>query len=192
MKRNSLLGSTKRWLTALMLVAVVVLGVARTAPARDQRHNDEIKQALLQSSSIHQGFPRLTKDNCEVIGDATPGYNCIAYSLGIYDRWVNPRTGPADAPFSDMDELYAARGYRRQPGLNWQPERGVEKVVLYATLNPDGTVDKVTHAARQDRDGAFSSKLGQAPLIRHATPEDLRGSSYGLPVAVYVRPAIEK
>jgi type VI secretion system secreted protein VgrG len=107
--------------------------------------------------------------------------------MGIHDWWVNPQTSTADDPFRDMDQLYAPLGYRRLPHLDLTLVPGHEKVVLYATLNPDWTVKTVTHAARQEPDGTFTSKLGQLPLIRHRTAEGLRGQSYGLPVAVYTR-----
>jgi len=174
-------------MAAFVLAAAAVFGGASAAPAADTGHNEEVRQELAHRPEIQKGFPRL-HDNFEVIRDGTKTYNCIAWSLGITDRWVNPEIGPAYAPLSLMDRMYAERGYYREHDLNWRAEPGLEKVVLYATLNPDGTIQKVTHAAHEEPDGTFTSKLGQLPVIRHATPQDLRGPTYGLPVAVYVRP----
>jgi type VI secretion system secreted protein VgrG len=143
---------------------------------------------MTHDPSLQQAFPRLRDNLIEVIADANPGYNCISWSLGVTDHWVNPETGPSYAPLSRMDRMYAEQGYYREHDLNWRLEPGYEKVVVYGTLNLDATIHEVTHAAHQERDGTFTSKLGQLPVIRHATPEDLRGPSYGLPVAVYVRP----
>ena len=42
--------------------------------------------------------------------------------------------------------------------VNWKAEPGLEKVVVYATLNPDATINEVTHAAHQEGDGTFTSK----------------------------------
>ena len=45
------------------------------------------------------------------------------------------------------------------------------------------------------RDGQpkrFTSKLGQLHLIRHRTPDSLRGSTCGVPVAVHTRLASAK
>jgi type VI secretion system secreted protein VgrG len=123
-----------------------------------------------------------------VIAGASKTYNCISWSLGVTDHWVNPETGPAYAPLSRMDRMYAELGYYREHDLNWRVEPGLEKVVLYATLNADGTIKEVTHAAHEEADGTFTSKLGQLPVIRHDTPGALKGPTYGLPVAVYVRP----
>jgi type VI secretion system secreted protein VgrG len=176
-----------RWSAVLVFAAAVAFG-GSTVRAADAGHNEEVKRNLAHDGGIRKDFPRLG-DNFEVIDDATPRYNCIAWSLGITDHWVNPETGPAYAPLSRMDRLYAEKGYYREHDLNWRAEPGLEKVVVYATLNPDGTINEVTHAAHEEPDGTFTSKLGQCALIRHATPQELRGPAYGTPVAVYVRPA---
>jgi hypothetical protein len=122
-----------------------------------------------------------------VLGPADPTYNCIAHSLGLHDRWINPQTGPANNPLAYMDKLYAAQGYHRSRNLNFRRELGKQKVVVYATRNRDRTIKEITHAAIQRRDGTWTSKLGKLALIRHGAPEDLDGPSYGVPVAVYVR-----
>jgi hypothetical protein len=113
-------------------------------------------------------------------------YNCIAHILGIHSTWVNPETGPATQPLVRMDRMYAAKGYHRIGNLDYRVVPGKQKVVVYATVSA-GRIVSVTHAAVQERDGSWTSKLGQLPLIRHATPEALNGPSYGRPVAVYVR-----
>jgi len=59
--------------------------------------------------------------------------------------------------------------------------------VVYALRRRDGSIKEVTHAALQLRDGTWTSKLGKLALIRHRTPQDLDGPSYGVPIAVYVR-----
>ena len=206
MKRNLSSHWCKRLLTALVLATVVVWGRIPAKAASQQRHFNEVSSQQRQfsqvasdqrhfnevkyniSATLQANFPSLGP-NFRVIGEATKQYNCISYSLGIYDRWTNPETGPADDPLCYMDRLYATVGYQRTPGFDCHVEPGVEKVVVYATLNLDGTIHAVTHAARQESDGTYTSKLGQMPVIQHETPEALRGPSYGLPVAVYARPA---
>ena len=177
----------KRWLTALVVAAVTTFGGLSAATAGDAGRYDEVKQNLTHDVGMQKSFPRLG-DKFVVVRDGTKTYNCIAWSLGVTDHWVNPETGPDYAPLSGMDRLYSEQGYYREHDLNWRAEPGLEKVVLYATLNADGTVKEVTHAAHEEPDGSFTSKLGQLPVIRHATPEALRGPAYGAPVAVYVRP----
>lgn len=142
--------------------------------------------ATLTSPQIHAAFPRMKVADIEVLAPSTKKYNCIAHSLEV-KYWVNPETGDDANPLAKMDGMYAKLGYVRQDGLNFAKENGVEKVVVYATLKNDGSIHNVTHAARQDTDGTWTSKLGALSLIRHRTPEVLRGPTYGAPVAVYVR-----
>ncbi|MFO0969070.1 MAG: hypothetical protein U0793_26245 [Gemmataceae bacterium] len=151
--------------------------------AFDESRYPEARRRVLMEA---RDFPRLGA-RFEVI-DPYIGkrYNCIAHSLGIHGRWVNPETGPSTAPLSKMDRMYTAKGYRRVSGLDFRLATGLQKVVVYAKVS-GGRITSVTHAAIQEADGSWSSKLGQLPLIRHATPESLNGPSYGVPVAVYVR-----
>src|SRR6202035_3838655 len=72
------------------------------------------RQALL-SPTVQTRFPRLG-NNFELLGPSTPEFNCIAHTLGIHNRWVNPATGPETNPLAEMDKLYAPQGYRRQQG----------------------------------------------------------------------------
>ena len=83
--------------------------------------------------------------------------------LGISVDGLHARGALADATGAVV-----ARGASRQP------EKG------------DAIVE-VTHGALQDRDGTWTSKLGQLALIRHRTPAALNGPTYGQPVAVYAR-----
>ena len=136
------------------------------------------------------GFPHLG-GNFEVLAASTPAYNCIAHSLGIHDKWINPQTGPTDAPLSPMDQMYLARGYYRSKSLNFQLEPGKQKVVVYGQKQ-DGYIAKITHAAIQTRKGLWTSKLGKLALISHLTPQALSGPDYGVPVAVYVKSTASK
>lgn len=142
---------------------------------------------MFQRPEIMEAFPRLNL--FEVRAPSTKEYNCIAHSLGEYSRWVSPETGPKDDILCHMDRLYAARGYKRLEKLDLGLRPGKQKVVVYMTVRPDGDWDQVTHAAVQESDGTWSSKCGQLPLIRHPTPDSLRGSAYGMPAAVYERDA---
>jgi type VI secretion system secreted protein VgrG len=154
-----------------------------SSPSRlDTSKDPYARQMVLRVAS---GFPNLGP-SFEVL-DGTTGkrYNCIAHSLGIHTRWVNPKTGPAGNPLLYMDQMYRARGYTRVRGLDFRQVAGVRKVVVYATLS-DGRIREVTHAAIQEADGTWTSKLGQLPLIRHLSPLAVAGGTYGQPVAVYV------
>ena len=62
------------------------------------------------------------------------------------------------------------------------PEAGFEKVALY------GSSLFYTHAARQFAGGKWTSKLGHAEDIEHATPDDVAGGVYGEVVQFMKRP----
>jgi hypothetical protein len=53
-------------------------------------------------------------------------------------------------------------------------ERGFEKIALFADVHGEWT-----HAAKQLSDGRWSSKLGDAEDITHATTHGVEGSIYG-------------
>jgi hypothetical protein len=175
-----------RLVAALALAALVLTGVAAPAVAQGQRISTASFNTTRYASQRReidamraQGFPRLGA-NYEVLRPATSTYNCIAWSLGLTGEWLWP-----GASVRAFDKLNAAHGYRRLSQLDYKPQSGVEKVVLYAKTVNGHLV--VTHQARQMPDGTWTSKLGKMAVIRHATPDSLDGPDYGRPVAVYAR-----
>jgi hypothetical protein len=191
-------GKKRSWLASLVVLAALALGgltpaVRGEAPAAEGLRPVATaayprERQALESPQLRESFPRLG-ENFEVLGPSTRQYNCIAWSLGNTKEWVWPGKPGQPATVPDFDALYGKHGYTRQPGLNLAVEPGKRKVVLYATLNPDGSIKAATHAAVQEPDGTWTSKLGGMALIHHATLELLRGPVYGTPVAVYTRPA---
>ncbi len=138
-----------------------------------------------------EGFPKLR--DYGVLAPSTKRYNCIAWSLGITDRWVWPGTS-----LIAFDILYAKHGYKRLGTRDTDLEAGVEKIVLYGKYETvrlkgaDGQVREealfvATHAAWQEVDGTWSSKLGALARIGHLTPEALSSATYGDPAVVYAR-----
>jgi len=148
-------------------------------PLDKDRFRDERNVLETQYRTAH---PNLLT-NYEVLGPSSPErtYNCVAWSVGITKRWVWPGSS-----LEDFDRLYAKHGYRRASNMDFRLKKGVRKIVLYGLVNDDGTV-KCTHAARQEANGTWTSKLGKLALIRHLRPDDVTGPSYGEPVAVYVK-----
>lgn len=115
---------------------------------------------------------------------AIPGtYNCIAHTAGIKNVWVNPYQKAAG-----WDLYYGPLGYKQATGTDTSFVKGVQKVAVYAKRLPDGRLKEYTHAAVQEADGTWTSKLGSGPLIRHRTAEAVAGGSYGEVVRVYERP----
>lgn len=159
---------------------------ATRGPAAAGKNALAAERLRLLSADNRRAFP-LLGNNFAVVSNSSARYNCIAHSLGIHNRWIDPQTGPAGKRLAPMDRLYAARGYHRAAGLDFGRRQGQQKVVVYAVRDASGKITRVTHAALQMPDGTWTSKLGQLPLIRHASPQALAGPEYGVPVAVYVR-----
>lgn len=177
--------NTIRLLLSVVLVGCLTGPASASVPGPTNGRYDRLNGAITRLLRKN-GFPHLRR--CQVLAPPTGragtkgAYNCIAHSVKVYDRWVWPGTHVAD-----FDHLYRSRGYRRTPRLDFSFDPALEKVVLYAKAGKHGEVE-CTHAARQLSDGSWSSKLGSGPLIRHASPDSLDGSSYGRPIALYVRP----
>lgn len=75
-------------------------------------------------------------------------------------------------------EAFGTIGY--EPCDEGLLDESFEKIALFE-------VDRtVTHAARQVEDGGWTSKLGPAEDIGHATVDSLEGGAYGS-VAAYLR-----
>ena len=144
---------------------------------------EEIKRSLLQV------FPKLSEDkDFKVTSKASPAYNCIAWAYNISDKWMWPNTG--DYPFLDgvhywpSDEIidcdisnfinaFLLKGYVCCD--NSEFERGYRKIALYAKPN----TTECTHAARELRNGCWTSKLGPKNDIQHGTPDTIENEVYG-------------
>ncbi len=127
---------------------------------------------------LRAALPRLTADNYRETSPAAWEYNCIAWAAGVSDAWWWPAPGrywPANVPREESLTAFVAAfstlGYT--PSVSSVLEPGVEKVALYATGQTP------THAARQLPNGLWTSKLGPAIDIEHATPDAVAGGVYG-------------
>jgi hypothetical protein len=135
-----------------------------------------------------RAFPFFEADDGRVEPDsATRDYNCIAWSLGRVDAWwwpdaarecAWPEAIPRDETVAAFVAAFATVGYQVCESGGF--EAGWEKVALYAL----GGVP--THAARQQPDGTWTSKLGRGPRVTHRTPRGVEGPLYGS-VCCYLR-----
>jgi hypothetical protein len=121
------------------------------------------------------------------------GYNCVAFAAGDTTRWwealANPEPGffwPAEALRGDdngdieaLKRCFVTLGYEECG--NGDLEAGFRKVALYAIDKED-----YKHASIQERNGEWSSKLGDGFDIRHKTPQCVCGPKYGT-VMAYMR-----
>jgi len=130
-------------------------------------------------SDCRQSFPNLSNKNHSIASQVTDNYNCIAWSLGIDNRWMWP--GDLDSFWPSVvvgaDELeaviqlYLDRGYEKCE--SGELEVGYKKVAVYVKE------DRPLHVALQLESGQWTSKLGSMEDIEHDTLEVLEGEFYG-------------
>jgi hypothetical protein len=141
-------------------------------------------------------YPNLTPWNYTVTSGETTQYNCVAHAVGdTTQKWDCPPFGkhgcywPPGALRGDKIEAlisaFVTIGYVLCD--DGKPEPGFEKVALYEDENREWS-----HAAKQCKDGAWSSKLGTWEDIRHATPEGVECPTYGKVVAYMKRPRVRR
>src|SRR5262249_26893391 len=75
------------------------------------------------------------KGEFEVDGGSTRTYNCIAWSLGITNKWIDPKKSLAE--FDKLDGQY---GYKRMSSLDFSLTPYYEKIVLYGKKDASGRI----------------------------------------------------
>lgn len=142
---------------------------------------------------IEDLFPNLRPAEYEITSPPSNEYNCIAWAAGHSDAWWEPDPAnlyywpPGQPRRLELDtyvRAFAALGYAHCHTGDLEP--GVEKVALYADA-----MGTPTHAARQLRNGRWTSKLGQLEDIEHETLDCVSGPDYGA-VAIFLRRAIHE
>jgi uncharacterized membrane protein len=164
-----------------LFVLVILLGLSAQVATADQRFDTTV--FLKDRKTIDgcgKGLPYLGADYEVLVPGGHKKYNCIAWSLGITNKWVWPGN-----TLADFDQLNADHGYHRLQTLDLQLKKGVPKIVLYG--HRKNGVFKATHQALQMADGTWTSKLGQLALIRHRTAKAVAGPDYGDPLYVYIK-----
>ena len=135
---------------------------------------------------INKAFPLLRRDNFRKTSEPTADYNCIAWAAGDTRAawWPDtdnvgywPAGAPRDVTLPAFVAAYATLGYVLcdHNGL----EKGFEKIAIYAKNGIP------THAARQLKNGRWTSKLGKSDDIEHELGA-LEGPAYGT-VALYLK-----
>jgi len=143
-----------------------------------------------------RAFPNL-KDYV-ITSPCDPCHNCIAFAAGNTSLWWEPLTIPKPGYYwpegafreNENDDIDALKRCFSELGFkaceNGEMEVGYKKVALFA-INKN----EWTHAAVQDENGNWSSKLGDGYDIRHNAPECVAGPNYGT-VACFMKLAIAK
>ena len=116
-------------------------------------------------------------------------YNCIAWAAGDDTQfwWPDPyadRYWPAGVPRETSVAAFMAafRTLGYEPCTDGSLDDGFQKVAIYASPF------RVEHMARQLPTGRWTSKLGRAQDIEHATPAELAEGIYGTVVQYMRRP----
>lgn len=117
-------------------------------------------------------FPKLTKDNVWITGEPTSVYNCIAFSLGITNKWINP-----PQPLSAFQELYQDPPYNHPVVVTGGATAGIDG---WATPAIGPEIKSMTHGSKKStvKTGLWESKLGKSFRITHGRNE-LVSSVYG-------------
>jgi hypothetical protein len=138
--------------------------------------------------SIEELFPNLATCEYKTTSEKDRRYNCIAWAVGINDRWWEPVAPyywplphPMWATVENLKAAYAVLGYV-DCGENASLEADFEKVAIYS----DGS--EYMHASRQLESGWWASKLGFGEDIEHRTLAGLSGEEYGEVACIMRRP----
>ena len=132
-------------------------------------------------------FPFLRSAGYRKTSEEDDSYNCFAWAVDNSTEWWEPEgIWPNDVPNAlEIDSfiaLYATYGY--QPCISTELESGFNKIAIF--MNSSGTP---SHAARQQEDGTWASKLGDWEDIEHVTLEALEGDFYGQVHAILRKPS---
>jgi hypothetical protein len=140
---------------------------------------------------LEAAFPNLAARGYTITSPTATSYNCIAWAIGDTKRWwwhtsrgggsYWPPGVPNEGSLDSYVRLFESHGY--ESCEDSEPQQEFEKVAIY--LSYDG---RVTHAARQNRSGSWTSKLGRGQDIEHGTLDALDGPAYGQAVKFLKRP----
>lgn len=78
--------------------------------------------------------------------------------------------------------VYGGRKTPTKGPFDFSVSKGT-KIVVFGVVSPDGATIEFRHAAIQQPDGTWLSKLGTYQVIRRATPYAVSGGAYGVPQA---------
>jgi hypothetical protein len=127
-------------------------------------------------------FPLLNLTGEIVTDEASPMYNCIAWTVNYTDRWIWP--GNDKLSFDDFYAQYSCYPSEYGP------------ISIFGHIN-NGFISEVTHGSKISHDGLFESKCGANLRILHIL-DNLQNELYGRIVGYYshvkhnIKPAILK
>jgi len=127
-----------------------------------------------RTEEILTAFPALRYDPAfKITSRENPDYNCIAWAFGRNDCWMWPDEDAdgvslwpdpsADPEIQTFVEAFKKIGFEVCDDDGY--EERTQKIALYCYV---GTTE-CTHAARQLRNGLWTSKLGESNDIQHSS-----------------------
>ncbi len=131
-------------------------------------------------------FPHSLAEPFNQTSPEDENYNCIAWAYGDSQNWYWPTNKgylPSGIPrirtLQAFIELFESIRYK-ECGMNGDHEDGYEKIAIYC--NAQGLP---THAARQLKDGLWTSKLGNFLDVSHSI-QAMSNGNYG-DIAIYMK-----
>ncbi len=152
----------------------------------------------MDTQYILNNFPKLILDpNFKISSPINVNYNCIAWAGIRDDEFWWPEIEPYNLdgvkykwPFNIENndklkffiELYSKLGYIETSNNIGNEHPKFRKIAVFIKIDPlnlDILTNTCTHAARQLKNGLWTSKLGRFHDIVHSNPYDLEGKAYG-------------
>jgi len=137
-------------------------------------------------AALHNDYPNLVQADVWVTGEPTSTYNCIAFSLGYTDRWIDPNSPLAAFQVQYQGYGFAVANYSGAKVDGWgAPASGPTKG------------SSMKHGSRLSPDPQFSakglweSKLGGTERITHGR-DQLTGTLYGNILTSFTKAAEQK
>lgn len=141
----------------------------RTKPVSNSRWLQERLR-----DNYRANFPNMR--NYKIVGGEDGSYNCIAWALGIKDKWLGPQMnwpkkydhGDSLRSFDDLLFKFNASDVSDD-----SYDEGFVKLALFTHH------EEPTHLARLQSDGTWTSKMGGTYTLAHALSEMNGGYIYG-------------
>jgi hypothetical protein len=125
-------------------------------------------------------FPNLP---VEVVERFTKAFNCIAFTIGVRDRWVWNEIDTNQDGFASYTEFIA---FYRRHGFEITPLEAEADIAIFGKMNRSRV--EVKHGARREPGtGYWLSKMGQGGIIRHKSLNVFKDSPYGDPLLMFRR-----
>ncbi len=126
-------------------------------------------------------FPGL---RVEVVERFTDAFNCIAWTIGVRDRWVWNEIDMDSNGESSYSEFIA---FYQRHGFVPTPYEAEADVAIFGFRSITGKISVKHGAVREKGSNFWLSKMGQGGIIRHDGLDVFENSPYGSLVLMFRR-----